>query len=66
MDPITDEFMAEMLATTRPYTVVLLRKTPRRSDPGADAIVREHGRRNFALRAQGTLAIVCPSTTAAT
>ena len=28
--------------------------------PGVEAIIWEHGRRNFALRADGVLAIVCP------
>ena len=62
MAEITDDFMRERLATTRPYTAVLLRATQRRREPGDDAIVWEHGRRNFALRAQGVLAIVCPVT----
>jgi len=62
VDEITDDFMRERLATTRSYTAVLLRPTPRRREPGADAVVWEHGRRNFALRAEGVLAIVCPVT----
>ena len=40
--------------------MVLLKTTAKRSEPGADAIVWEHGRRNFELRAAGKLAIVCP------
>lgn len=60
MNSITDEFMREMLAKTRSYTVVILRATPKRRDPGADKIVWEHGRRNFQLRAEGVLSIVCP------
>jgi hypothetical protein len=57
---ITDEFMRQMLATTKAYTLVLLKATAKRRQPGADAIVWEHGRRNFLLRAQGVLSIVCP------
>ncbi|HUN66332.1 MAG TPA: hypothetical protein VMW43_09540 [Bacteroidota bacterium] len=62
MVPITDDFMRQMLATTRNYTIVLLKSTPKRKEPGADNIVWEHGRRNFVLRAEGLLAIVCPIT----
>jgi len=57
---ITDEFMREMLTKSREYSIVLLKEGPSRSGPEADAIVWEHGRRNFALRAAGVLAIVCP------
>lgn len=58
--PITDEFMKEMMGKTRPYSVMLLRRTPALNEPAARAIVWEHGRRNFQLRAEGTLAIVVP------
>ncbi len=60
MTTITDEFMREMLTRSREYTLVLLRYTPRRQEPGADRIVWEHGRRNFQLRADGLLSIVGP------
>lgn len=60
MDPITDDYMREMLATTKPYTMVLLRKTPKRQQPGAAEVIWEHGRRNFELRRDGILRIVCP------
>jgi hypothetical protein len=62
MASITDEYMRDMLTKSRPYSVVLLRSTAGRQEPGADAIVWEHGRRNFMLRADGLLAIVCPVT----
>jgi hypothetical protein len=39
MEPITDEFMGEMLAKAKPYSVVLLKATPKRQEPEADAIV---------------------------
>ena len=60
MSGITDEYMRRMLSTTKPYTIVLLRSTPKRDEPGADAVVWEHGRRNFELRRDGILRIVCP------
>ncbi|MBO0732687.1 MAG: hypothetical protein J2P57_25740 [Acidimicrobiaceae bacterium] len=59
-DAITDDYMHDMLGRTRRYTIVLLHRTGKRDEPGADAIVWEHGRRNFALRASGKLAIVGP------
>jgi hypothetical protein len=59
---ITDDFMREMLTKTKAYTFVLLKATPGRQAPGADAIIWEHGRRNFSLRADGVLPIVCPIT----
>jgi len=57
---ISDEYMREHMATTRSYTCVLLKNGPNRLADGADEIVWEHGRRNFLLRAQGLLSIVCP------
>ena len=60
MTTITDAYMRDMLAKTRGYVVVVLRGTHRLNEPGAEAIIWEHGRRNFQLRADGLLAIVCP------
>jgi len=51
--------MRQALPTTREYTLVILHG-PNREVPNADAIIWEHGRRNFALRAAGLLAVVCP------
>jgi len=62
MPTITDEYMREMLPTSKEYCVCILRATPKRDEAGADKIVWEHGRRNFSLRAEGVLAIVCPVT----
>ena len=59
---ITDEYMQEMLGTSRTYTAMLLRLTAEAGEPDAARIIWEHGRRNFMLRAQGTLPIVCPAT----
>jgi hypothetical protein len=60
MEAITDEYMKDMLTKSRPYTIVMLRATDKLGEPGSEKIVWEHGRRNFALRAAGDLAIVCP------
>jgi hypothetical protein len=57
---ITDEYMLERLAKTRNYALLLLKQGPNWSAPDRDQIVWEHGRRNFALSADGVLAIVCP------
>jgi hypothetical protein len=60
MKDIADDYMKEMLARSKGYTLLILRPGPRRHEPGADKIIWEHGRRNFALRAEGILSIVCP------
>jgi hypothetical protein len=49
-----------MLASSQPYCLMILREGPRWEQPGADKIIWEHGRRNFQLRANGALAVVCP------
>ena len=60
MTTITDEFMREMLTATKPYCIVILKAGPNANHPDRQKIVWEHGRRNFMLRAEGQLAIVCP------
>ncbi|HEX4203740.1 MAG TPA: hypothetical protein VHZ51_06010 [Ktedonobacteraceae bacterium] len=60
MTTITDEFMRQMLSTTREYCIAIVRPGPHKYEDGADKIIWEHGRRNFALRAEGLLSIVCP------
>jgi len=60
MKTITDDDMRQMIATTREFAAVILRHGPRHGEPGAAPIIWEHGRRNFALRAEGLLRIVCP------
>ena len=60
MAEVDDDYMRRMIGTTREYTLMILRAGPGRREPGAEQIVWEHGRRNFALRAEGSLAIVCP------
>lgn len=58
---VTDETMRERLHAARPYTAVLLRATDALIRPDVDPIIWEHGRRNFALREHGVLAIVLPA-----
>lgn len=55
---ITDDFMRGALQHSRPLTIVLLKKGP--AFDRASPVIWEHGRRNFSLRAEGSLAIVCP------
>ena len=62
MTTITDEFMRDRLSQTKNYCIVLLHAGPNRNMEGAGKIIWEHGRRNFALRAEGVLSIVCPIT----
>jgi hypothetical protein len=53
--------MRDMLTRTQAYSVVLLRRAARYAEPDARGIIWEHGRRNFALGAEGKLPIVCPA-----
>lgn len=62
MTTITDDYMKQMLATTKSYTIMTLKPGPNVNHPGLKKIIWEHGRRNFELRAQGLLPIVCPVT----
>ena len=59
MTIITDEYMRQMQEKTREYCVCILRTTPKRGQTGANRLVTEHNRRNYTLRAQGPLAILC-------
>jgi hypothetical protein len=61
MPEITDQYMQEMLGNSKTYTVALLRKTDKANEPDAPKLIWEHGRRNFKLRAEGKLPIVCPA-----
>ena len=60
MAEITDDYMRSMLQQGKNYTLMILKNGPNRRIDGVDAIVWEHGRRNFSLRADGVLSIVCP------
>jgi hypothetical protein len=62
MTTITGEFMYAMLPKTKEYMIVLLKQGPNPDQPDAKKIIWEHGRSNFALRAGGSLSIVCPVT----
>jgi hypothetical protein len=57
---ISDETMRERLAKTKAYVAVILRGGPNRQAEDARAILWEHGRRNFELREQRKLCVVCP------
>jgi hypothetical protein len=57
---ISDDFMRQGLASTRSYTIAIIRHGPAYDPPRSDPIIWEHGRRNYALRAAGLLSIVCP------
>ncbi len=59
MRAITDDYMRQMLSTTRSYSIVILKAGPNKPGPGTQEITWEQVRRNFALRADGVLAIVC-------
>jgi hypothetical protein len=52
--------MRQMMTKAREYSIVILRKGPKYHEPESRAIVWEHGRRNFSLRAESLLSIVCP------
>ena len=60
MTTITDEFMREKMTEARQYCIVILKAGPNKQQEGVEKIIWEHGRRNFALRADGILSIVCP------
>ncbi len=57
---ITDDQVRRLAETAKPYSVVLLSWGPERHMRGADATEREHQRRMVSLRANGTIAILCP------
>jgi hypothetical protein len=59
---ISDEYMQEMLTKTKEYSILLLKPGPNAAHPDFKNIIWEHGRRNFSLRADGLLSIVCPIT----
>jgi Activator of Hsp90 ATPase homolog 1-like protein len=61
---ITDNEMRNALGRSKSYTLMLLAQGPEWSTRDREKVVWEHGRRNFALRADGVLPIVCPITDA--
>jgi negative regulator of sigma E activity len=60
VDAVTDAEIEALAATARPYSLVQLSWAPGRHQQGADAIEREHQRRMVSLRADGTIAVLCP------
>ena len=60
MNAVTDEQVQELAATSKPYSLVQLSWAPGRHRQGAGAIEQEHQRRMVSLRAEGTIAILCP------
>ena len=60
MTAITDEFMKQMMATTKNYTAVIIKRGPTYKMPEVYPIIWEHARNNFRLREEGLLSIVCP------
>jgi hypothetical protein len=60
VNAVTDEQIQELAATARPFALVQLSWGPRRDQQGADAIELEHQRRMVSLRAEGTIAVLCP------
>lgn len=62
MQQITDEYMQQMLMTSKEYTLVLLKSNPDVQKENIQHLIWEHGRRNFQLRAEGLLSIVAPVT----
>jgi hypothetical protein len=57
---ITDEVMKQRLSESQPYTLWILKRTPKLKRPDVDPIIWEHGRRNMALHQAGMMPIVCP------
>jgi hypothetical protein len=62
VNKITDDFMDAERARAKNYALVILRTTSKTFTAEGRPIIWEHGRRNFALRADGVLSIVCPVT----
>jgi hypothetical protein len=50
--------MDKVLKTIRPYTLVVFKGGPKAEEPGADKLIREHGRRNLQLRKEGLVNII--------
>jgi len=57
---ITDEYFKERHSKLKDYTIVLIKSTPKRKEPGAEAVILEHGRKNMELQAEGVVSIICP------
>lgn len=60
MTSVTDDQMRQRIAQAKEYCVVILKAGPDRHKNGVETVIREHARRNFTLRDEGVLSIVCP------
>jgi hypothetical protein len=60
MNAVPDEQIRQLAETAKPFSLVQLSWAPGRHQQGADAIEREHQRRMVSLRADGTIAVLCP------
>jgi hypothetical protein len=60
MTTVTDDDIRQRIAKTKEYCIVILKAGSNRHREGVEKIIWEHGRRNFALREEGVLSIVCP------
>jgi uncharacterized protein YciI len=58
--PVTDDQVQQLAATAAPYTLLELRWTPERHQPDAETTEAAHQRRMVGLRADGTIAVLCP------
>lgn len=52
--------MKQMILKTRDYTVVILKAAQKANEKEYEKLIWEHARRNFSLREEGKLSIVCP------
>jgi hypothetical protein len=57
---VTDEQIQQLAESAKPFSLALLSWGPERFQDGADAIELEHQRRMVSLRADGTIAVLCP------
>jgi hypothetical protein len=57
---VTDEQVQQLVATASPYSLALLWWGTERFQDGADETERAHQRRMVSLRADGSIAILCP------
>jgi hypothetical protein len=57
---VTDEQIQELAGSAKPYSLMQLRWAPGRFQEGADEIELEHQRRMVTLRADGSIAVLCP------
>lgn len=59
MEVIADESMRQVVPTARNCYLVILKSAPNRNESGTNRFVWEHGRRDFRLRQEGVLSMIC-------